>query len=667
MRGVLDDELNRLPERYRVPVLLCYLESKTTEEAARQLGCPRGTVLSRLATARERLRRRLARRGLTLSAMALASLVAENAAHAGLPPALVDATMKSAAAFAGGTAASGSVAPHIAALAEGVVHAMLFTRLKTAAAVICILGLLGLGAFFLPWAAWAAPAPLVAAPASEAAVLPPPAPLQAKPRSDKELLQGVWLVVSGKKDGKDLPAQFADSSKITFDGDRMVAVLSDGNRTDRDEFAFELDPSARPKHLTFTKPTSGNTWAGIYKLEGNRLTICSPGGLPSAERPKDFDSKPGSRTLLLVLKREKPAKEPPAPPRPAPSPKNTEKPKDDHERILGTWDVVSRTMAGKKAPKRDMRFFITKNYIAFEDDTGVQYLDRDVLRYRLDPSQNPKAIDLDRADRDGETHYGIYRFEGDQLTICVSDDEQTERPSTFASKEGSRISLVVLKRSAKQQPVDEEKIKGIADDSRNRRHNIRSMMKLYQGMSAYEREHGRLPAAAISNKDGKPLLSWRVAILPYINHDALYRQFKLDEPWDSEHNLKLLPKIPEIITTMGAKTKEDYVTAYRVFTGPDTAFDGKEGLKLEDLTDGRDTTLLLVEAAEAVPWTKPEELPYDATKPLPKLGGALREQFPIITANGAGHYLPLRFNHDLFRALITRNDGKAVTIDDLQK
>jgi RNA polymerase sigma factor (sigma-70 family) len=96
LRAVLDEELDRLAQRYRVPLVLFYLEGKTTEEVARQLGCPKGTVQSRLARGRDRLRARLMRRGVTLSVWALALTLAEKAAPAAVPAALLEGTVQAA-------------------------------------------------------------------------------------------------------------------------------------------------------------------------------------------------------------------------------------------------------------------------------------------------------------------------------------------------------------------------------------------------------------------------------------------------------------------------------------------------------------------------------------------------------------------------------------------
>jgi RNA polymerase sigma factor (sigma-70 family) len=146
LRPVLDDEVNRLPLKYRLPLVLCYLEGKTTDEAAQELGCPRGTVATRLAWARERLRRRLTRRGLAVSAGVLATSLSQNAASATLPAALVTATVRSGLLFMAGNAAAGVLSAEVVALAEGVLKAMAISKLKVAAAMLLAVGMLAAGA-----------------------------------------------------------------------------------------------------------------------------------------------------------------------------------------------------------------------------------------------------------------------------------------------------------------------------------------------------------------------------------------------------------------------------------------------------------------------------------------------------------------------------------------
>jgi serpin B len=165
VRQILDEELSRLPEKYRAPLVLCYLEGRTNDEAAGQLGCSRGTIASRLARARDLLRGRLARRGLVLTAAAVATALAEDAGATPLPAGLLTTTLKAAMAY---TAATAVASPAAVALAEGALRAMFLSKLKVAAATAAAVVLLGAGAGWL-WpraeAEPAAPEPPPAAPA----------------------------------------------------------------------------------------------------------------------------------------------------------------------------------------------------------------------------------------------------------------------------------------------------------------------------------------------------------------------------------------------------------------------------------------------------------------------------------------------------------------------
>jgi RNA polymerase sigma factor (sigma-70 family) len=213
LRPVLDEEIERLPEKFRAAVVLCYLQGHTTEEAAEQLGCPKGTVQSRLARGRERLQSRLARRGLALSA-GWAVLVMSRSAGAA-PPGLVCATLEAALAFAAGEAAAGLVPASVAALTEGVLHAMFLTKLKVATAALLALAVLGMGTGLFAHRSLAArPAPDEPA-AARAAARPAEAAARAaeKPADKAEPAEVAGTVVAVAEDGKSFTLELRSRSR----------------------------------------------------------------------------------------------------------------------------------------------------------------------------------------------------------------------------------------------------------------------------------------------------------------------------------------------------------------------------------------------------------------------------------------------------------------------
>jgi RNA polymerase sigma factor (sigma-70 family) len=152
LQPLLDQELSRLPDSYRAVIVLCELEGKTRKEAARQLALPEGTVASRLARARAMLAKRMAQRGVTLSGGALAAVLAQNVASAGVPTSVVSNTIQAATLVAvGQTAATGAISVKVAVLTGGVLKAMLMSKLKAAVAVVLVLGFMATGTTVLTY------------------------------------------------------------------------------------------------------------------------------------------------------------------------------------------------------------------------------------------------------------------------------------------------------------------------------------------------------------------------------------------------------------------------------------------------------------------------------------------------------------------------------------
>jgi uncharacterized protein (TIGR03067 family) len=279
LSAVIDEEVQRLPAKYRGPVVLYYLQGRTNEEVAGELRCPIGTIKTRLSRARELLRKRLIRRGLAMSSAVFSAALLADASAAALSPTLIDSTLKAAA--------GGFVSAQAAALTKGVLHTMFVRKMKTVAAfglaLVMIVG--GAGAFTYGIVA--------EGPAAK--------------KTDKENIQGTWKVASAKLNGEEAPGAEGErikNSTVEFTGDKLLTKFPDVTR----ESTYKLDPTVSPKTIDITDQgeggEEGKTTLAIYKLEGATLTICGSSP-PSTERPTEFVSKEGSNTMLIVLKRVK--------------------------------------------------------------------------------------------------------------------------------------------------------------------------------------------------------------------------------------------------------------------------------------------------------------------------------------------------------------------------
>jgi hypothetical protein len=178
------------------------------------------------------------------------------------------------------------------------------------------------------------------------------------------------------------------------------------------------------------------------------------------------------------------------------------------------------------------------------------------------------------------------------------------------------------------------KVYSVSWPSHQDKENLRRMaLGMIEGAKA---NGDRLPQeAAITDANGKPLLSWRVAILPYIGQGSLFRRFHLDEPWDSPHNKALLTPMPDVYAhPKDPDAAKRGLTPYRVFVGPESAFNCASPLYPACIADGTSHTIMIVEATEAVPWTEPEGLTYRTNGPLPTLGGRFPGGFHVAMWDG---------------------------------
>jgi uncharacterized protein (TIGR03067 family) len=312
LQPVLDHELSRLPEAYRVALLLCDLEGKTRKEVARQLGLPQGTVASRLARARAMLARRLTRHGLAVSGGLLGAVLSQKAASACVPAAVVSSTIKAASLLTAGQAAAIPVT--VAALTEGVLKTMFLTKLKTVMVLLVLaLSLVALGDGVIMPRSVAEQPPKEKQPGADPK---DPERKSQTPKPNKAALRGTWKVIACKLGGLEQPTE---DFWLVITAD-TIFVKDEGLTK---EFTYTLDQAQEPHHMDWVPrfgEHKGQTIKGICRLQGDNLLLCT-NGRPDGNRPTAFKSEAGTQVALMSLKRKNPRLQ-------------AEKPADDQVRLV---------------------------------------------------------------------------------------------------------------------------------------------------------------------------------------------------------------------------------------------------------------------------------------------------------------------------------------------
>lgn len=312
----LDQELSRMPDIYRVVIVLCDLEGQTRKEVARQLGVPEGTVAGRLARARLMLAKRLTQRGVVLSGGTLVTLLSQEAAKS-VPKWVMSTTINVATISAAGQEASaGAISAPVTALTEGVLKAMTVSKLKTATAVVLVVVAL-CGATIMISRTQAEELPI-----AKKAVDAKPDPLRGKKAApDKERLQGKWKIIKVVIDGKETHDGTDEKDEMTINDATIRAKNRPTPGEDRIATTysrFRLTENTNPKSIDVVEGEADDLFdmnefdkrfddpderiKGIYSIEGDTLTMClSP---KKTQRPSSFESKAGSGCILLVFKRK---------------------------------------------------------------------------------------------------------------------------------------------------------------------------------------------------------------------------------------------------------------------------------------------------------------------------------------------------------------------------
>ena len=232
----------------------------------------------------------------------------------------------------------------------------------------------------------------------------------------------------------------------------------------------------------------------------------------------------------------------------------------------------------------------------------------------------------------------------------------------------SRSTLPGTTMSAGAVPVMVALLLPAVQASREAARRVSSMNNLKQiglAMHNYHSVHDAFPAAYSADSKDKPLLSWRVHILPFIEEQALYEQFHLDEPWDSPHNKKLIPLMPQAYRSPNS-TVGPGKTNYLTVRMKGSTFPGKEKIGLRDITDGCSNTIMVVEANNdlAVDWTKPDDFVPDEKDPAKGLTGLRPGGFNVAFCDGSVRFISETLDKTVLENLFQRNDGNVVQQDE---
>ena len=290
--------------------------------------------------------------------------------------------------------------------------------------------------------------------------------------------------------------------------------------------------------------------------------------------------------------------------------------------------------------------------------------------FQVDVTKKPNQFEMALFSFQPNTNVwrGIYKTENGLLHLyaepkAVIAEEGARRFDPFDFNSTTGVTLILKPEGAPLTLTQERYLRGRQeklDEIKRSLIALNNLKNIALAMVIYEGTYGAFPAAAICDKKtGKPLLSWRVAILQYIEEEALYKQFKMDEPWDSEHNLKLAKNMPKVYFNPKANKPGDNKTHYRLFYGKGAAFELNKPTQIINITDGLSNTLMAVEAEESVVWTNPNDLAFDPTKALPKML-SIDGKFSAAYCDGSVRTFKMPIDQEILKLLIQKNDGKPI-------
>ncbi|HLA83781.1 MAG TPA: DUF1559 domain-containing protein [Thermoguttaceae bacterium] len=310
------------------------------------------------------------------------------------------------------------------------------------------------------------------------------------------------------------------------------------------------------------------------------------------------------------------------------------------QQIVGKWERIDVNNTGERA-----EFLKDGSAIFYKSNMSMsgrwRFLDDGRFETRA------TILGVDRA----QLHTVKFEFGGDIITL-TSEDGTVERHMRVAAFSHDQVKMRLEKEDIR---VAGKKVQSLR--------SINSMKLIGMALLSYRDARGFFPPAYTTDRNGKPLLSWRVLILPQLDQIALYQQFHLNEPWDSEHNMRLIARMPdEYKPQRNESLTGEGKCAYLTVRGEWTIFPGKKSIALNEITDGTSNTIMVVEVPDdrAVIWTRPDDFEYNEQDPLAGLIGPQEDGFLAIIGNGSVCSFPWSIKETTLKALFTRNRGETI-------
>ncbi len=277
---------------------------------------------------------------------------------------------------------------------------------------------------------------------------------------------------------------------------------------------------------------------------------------------------------------------------------------------------------------------------------------------------------------------GMYQMQKAQMLAEASRENSPITPemaeilgtimdSTVIKAEGTSVLMDMPKPADPDQfmkqltPAFAELLKGVRAGraAANRSRKLNALKQMGLAFHNYHDVYNGFPSfnAGRSDQGANTGLSWRVHLLPYFEEAALYQEFHLDEPWDSEHNKTLIERMPKLFACEGVDKPGH--TAFHVFTGEDTPFGGEEPRGIQDILDGTSNTIMVVQAGPdtADVWTKPSGLEFNPMDPKKVLGN-IGEEFMVLLCDGSTRFLSSKIADETLSQLIQHADGNVSSV-----